>query len=155
MIFLDTRSGYHQIRVRRSDKNKLALFNPSGIKETFKVIPFSPKNTPDFYTVMMQPLRKVWFLLFTDMKHIITIYPDPVTIICNYNIIIDENFLYSNHVPTLLHYFSCAAQVFSKYRLSFKLTKCDFLKPRVVFVEHDLTTYGNFPAEFKFELITN
>ena len=54
-----------------------------------------------------------------------------------------------------LHFFdiSCVAQVFTKYRFSFKLTKCDFFKPHVEFVGHDLTTDGNFPAESKLDLI--
>ena len=43
--------------------------------------------------------------------------------------------------------------MFTKYRLSFKLTKCEFFKPRVEFVVHDLTTYGNCPAASKFDLI--
>ena len=43
--------------------------------------------------------------------------------------------------------------MFTKYRLSFKLTKCDFFKPRVEFIDHNLTTYEHFPAESKFDLI--
>ena len=42
-ISLDARSGYHQIRVRKRDQEKLAFFTPSGKKKTFKVIPFGPK----------------------------------------------------------------------------------------------------------------
>ena len=72
---------------------------------------------------------------------------------CDDKIIIDDILLYSNHVLTLLHYFSCVAQVFTKYRLSFKLTKCEFFKKRVEFVGHDLTIYGNCPAASKFDLI--
>ena len=164
-ISLDARSGYHQIRVRKSDQEKLAFFTPSGDKKTYKVLPFGPTNAPSFYTAMMQALRKEWVLLFADTKHLLTIdsAPDtiicsdkiyvPDTIVCNDKIIIDDILLYSNNVDTLIHYFSCVAQVFTKYRLSFKLTKCEFLKPRVEFVGHDLTTYGNCPAASKFELI--
>ena len=102
---------------------------------------------------MMQYLRKEWLLLFADIKHDISFNSTPVSVVCNDNIIIDDILLYSNHVNTLINYFSCVAQVFTKYRLSFELTKYKFFKPRVEIVENDLTTYGNCPAESKFDLI--
>ena len=115
-------------------------------------MPFDPKNAPVFYTTMIQYLRKEWLLLFADTKHVISCDNVSNTLICNDKIIIDDGLLYSNHVPSLLHYFSCVIQLFTKYRLSFKLKKCDFFKPRVEFVGHDLTTYGNCPTESKFDL---
>ena len=75
---------------------------------------------------MMQTLRKEWLLLYADTKHLITIDSVPVTIICNDEIIIDDILLYSNNVNKLIHYFSYVAQVFTKYRLSFKLEKYEF-----------------------------
>ena len=57
IISLDTRIRYHQIRVRKCDQEKLVFFTPDGKKKTYKVIPFGPKNTPEFYTAMMQILR--------------------------------------------------------------------------------------------------
>ena len=92
---------------------------------------------------MIQSLRKEWLLLYADTKHLTHLDSVPVTIICNEKIIIDDILLYSNNVNTLIHYFSCVYQVFTMYRLSFKLTKCEFFKPRVEFVGHNLTTYGN------------
>ena len=72
MISLDTQSGYHQIRVRESDQEKLAFFTPSGTKKIFRVMSFDPKNSPAFYTAMMQSLRKEWLILFTNTKHVIS-----------------------------------------------------------------------------------
>ena len=62
-------------------------------------------------------------------------------------------FLYSNHIPTLLHYFSCVSQVFTKYRLSFKLSKPDILLSRIEYAGHNFTAGGNCPAQSKFQLI--
>ena len=45
--------------------------------------------------------------------------------------------------------------VFMKYRVSFRLDKCDFLKPRVKCVEHDVTNGGNYPVSSKFSMINN
>lgn len=76
---------------------------------------------------MMQALRKDWLLLYADTKHLIRLNSTPVSIVCSNKIIIDDILLYSNHVNTLIHYFSCVAQVFTKYRIYFKLTKGEFL----------------------------
>ena len=37
--------------------------------------------------------------------------------------------------------------------MSFRLEKCDFLKPRVEYVGHDVTNDGNCPASSKFNMI--
>ena len=89
-------------------------------------MPFGPKNAPAFYTAMMQFLRGEWIIIFNETKDIISLTDSPTKIVYNDRIIIDNILLFSNHTPTLLHYFSCVAQVFTKYRLSFKLSKCDF-----------------------------
>ena len=101
---------------------------------------------------MMQFLRADWTALFNETQYTIKLSDSPSTIICNNRIIIDDILLFSNHTPILLHYFSCIAQVFTKFRLSFKLSKYDFLKDRVECVGHDLTTNGNCPAASKFSL---
>lgn len=102
---------------------------------------------------MMQSLNNEWLLLFASTKYVIRINTTPVSIVCNDKIFINDILLYSNHDNILLHYFPYVPQVFTKYRLSFKITKCDLFKPRVEFVRHGLTTYGNCPAESKFDLI--
>ena len=50
-------------------------------------------------------------------------------------------------------YLECICKVFRKYRVSFRLDKCDFLKPRVEYVGHDVTNDGNCPASSKFDMI--
>ena len=100
-ISLNARSGYHQIRVRKIDQEKLAFFRPDGKKETFKVMPFGPKNAPAFYTAMMQFLRGEWIMLFNETKHMFSLTDSPTKIVCNDRIIIDDILLFSNHIPTL------------------------------------------------------
>ena len=55
----------------------------------------------------------------------------------------DNTLLYSNHIPILLHYFSSAIQVFTKYRLSFKFNKYNVFLSHVEYVGHNLTANGN------------
>ena len=99
-----------------------------------KVIPFGPKNSPVFYTAMVQFFREDWILLFQEIKHTIVMTNSPCNIVCDDRIIINDILLFSNHVSTILHYFSCVVRAFTKYILFFKLIKRDFLQPRVVYV---------------------
>ena len=101
----------------------------------------------------MLALRDDWLTLFYETKHNIIVEDAPDTIIYNDKIIINNILLFSNHIPTLLHYFSCIATAFTKYRLSFKLSKCDLFKSRVEFVGQDLTAGGNCLVQSKFNLI--
>ena len=59
-ISLDLRLVYYQVRVCKSNQEKLDFFTPSGKKKTFKVMSFGPKNAPTFYTVMTQVFE--WWL---------------------------------------------------------------------------------------------
>ena len=153
IISLNTRSGYHRISVSLCDREKLAFFTLCGKKETYIVMYFDLKNAPAFYTVIMQIVREDWLLLFTVTKSTMSISNLPSTLIYDDKIIMDDILLYSNHISTLFHYFSCIVQVFTKYWLSFKLSKCDFFKPRVKFVGHNLTVLGDWSNQSKFQLI--
>ena len=90
---------------------------------------------------------------FNDTKHIVQSDIFLANIYCNRNTIIDDMLLYSIHISTLLHYFSLVPQVFTKYRLSFKLSKYDFFLPCVEYVRHDLIAVGNCPTLSKFQLV--
>ena len=94
-------------------------------------MPFSPKNTPVSYTIMIKLLDKERLFLFVDTKHIIHIDTDPVIIICYDKINIDDTLIYYYHAPTLYRCFSCTAQVFTKY---------EFFRQRIEVVGHELTT---------------
>ena len=74
-ISLNVRSGYHQIRVRKIDQENLAFFTLDGENKTFKVIPFGPKNTPAFYTTMIQFLRGEWIMLFNEKNILFRLLP--------------------------------------------------------------------------------
>ena len=152
-ISLDARSSYRQIQVGKVEQEKMALYTLVGKDRTFKVMPFGPKNLPNFYTIMMQFLRDEWILLCNETIHIISLTNSLAKVICNDRIIIDDILLCFNHAPTLLYYFSCVARVFTKYWLSFKISNLDYLKDRVEYVGYDLTSNGNCPARSKFSLI--
>ena len=116
-------------------------------------MPFGPKNTPPFCTARMKILHDECVILFNSTKDIVLSNTSVAKIFWDSKTIIDETLIYSNHIPTLLHYFSCVAQVFTKYRLSFKMSKCDYFLPRIEYVGHDLTADDNCLVQSKFDLI--
>ena len=81
---------------------KNVIFTPTGKKEKFKVIPFCPKNTPIFYTIMIKCLRNSWiFFLRNQMYYFLD--NSSATVIYDDRIIIDESVLFFNDIPTTLH----------------------------------------------------
>ena len=56
-ISLDNKTGYDQIGVRFADQTKLAFFGTDGMKYTFSMMPFGPRNAPAFYTCMVLIFR--------------------------------------------------------------------------------------------------
>jgi hypothetical protein len=145
-IALDNMTGYHQIRVRHRDQEKLAFFAPDDHKYCWPVMPFGPRNAPAFYTCMMGIFKGEWQALFrsrypTDTSHL------------GSRIIIDDILLWSTIVAALLRLFECVCDIFMKYRVTFQLKKCEFLTNRIEYVGHDITPTGNCPAESKFDLI--
>jgi hypothetical protein len=131
-ISLDARSGYHQIAVRECDQDKLAFFSPDNEKWTWKVMPFGPRNAPGFYTYLMHVLSIEWGALFKT-RH-------PHAEHTGDRVIIDDILLFAIRLLDLLNYLECVLIVCKKYRLSLKLSKCDFLKDRVEYV----VQYGTF-----------
>ena len=167
LITLDARQGYHQVGVKVSDQDKLAFFGPDDYKYCYTVMPFGPTNAPTFYTAMMRNFKQEWDLLFIERvrelkqvagKMIVvssdgTILVDGQQIISGSRSIIDDIMLWCCHEELVILYFECVCMVFQKYRVSFKLSKCEFLSDRVEYVGHDVLKDGNTPARSKFDLI--
>ena len=132
-ISLDTRSNYHQIRARKRYQIKISIFHAKW-KKNFQN-------------------NAVWFQKCTRFLYC----NNDAVLACSITI---ENYLwwshnhqwyslFSNHIPTLLHYFICVTQMFTKYRLSFKLSKSYFLRTEW----YNLTANGNCPAASKLFLL--
>ena len=167
IISLDARQGYHQVAVRKEDREKLAFFSPDDLKYCFNVMPFGPTNAPAFYTAMMKNFKDEWDSLFIITVRQWKVYKKlPITLTANNDImiggkkliwgsktIIDDILLWCaiKEIATLL--FRCVCKIFKKYRVSFRLDKCEFMKSRVEYVGHDILRKGNSPAQSKFDLI--
>lgn len=102
----------------------------------------------------MQILREEWLHLLAEIKSQLTIDEHPATIIWDDIIIMDNILLLSNHIPTLLYYFSYLSQAFTKFRTPFELSKYDFFKPQMECVGRNLTVLGNYLNKSNFKLVT-
>ena len=165
IITVDARQGYHQVAVRKVDQEKLAFFAPNHKKYTWNVMPFGPTNAPAYYTAMMNVFQTEWNILFLEtVRRMDAIDGRPVTVTedgsvfiskkrisTGSKVIIDDILAWSNDLGVILIYLECICRVFQKYRVSFRLDKCEFLKDRVEYVGHDLTPTGNCPAASKFK----
>ena len=80
-----------------------------------------------------------YILLFQETRHIISFDQSLSNVIYDDRIIIDDIQYFYYHILTILYYFFCTAQVFTKYGMSFKLSKCQNFKRRMKYGVHDLT----------------
>ena len=69
--------------------------------------------------------------------------------------IIDDIILFCSNKGLIIPYFECVCIVFQKYRVSFRIDKCEFLKERVKYVGIDIMKEGNTPAQSKFNMIND
>ena len=169
VISLDARQGYHQVAVRKMDREKLAFFAPDDLKYCFNVMPFGPTNAPPLYTVIMKDLKDEWDKLFIIRVVALKRHDDALITLTAANeimignkllvsgskTIIDDILLWCACKRLVMVYFECVCEVLSKYRVSFRLDKCEFLKSRVEYVGHDILSKGNCPAQSKFDMVND
>ena len=125
-------------------------------------MPFGPTNAPPFYIAMMHQFRIEWDKLFLlRLQELPPLHPAQPIAISNdgsvssagsslnfgSKVIIDDILLWCSNSILLVLYFSCVCEVFLKYRVSFKLSKCKFMTKRVEYVGHDICPDGNCPAQ--------
>ena len=63
-VSVDFVQGYHQIRVRAYDEDKLAFFALDDEKHTWEVMPFVPTNAPAFFTTKTRVMQRETMTLF-------------------------------------------------------------------------------------------
>ena len=153
-ISVDAKSGFHQISVRHSDREKLCFAGPNGLLVTFNVMPFGPLNGPACCSALMCLMRQEWQALFRERFPELTDTDIETAFIQSGDRqIVDDILIFSNDPTTLLLYFECVCHIFTKWRLSFNPKKCDYFLDRVEWIGFDLRPQGNSPASSKFDSI--
>ena len=148
-FLLDAFSGYHQVRMDANSSKKTAFAGPFGRKYCYKVMPFGLVNAPTVYTIMIYDMKDGWdgealatFQLRVDENN-------------NTTIIIDDTFGFVTSFENGLNYLEAILTIARRHNLTWNLKKCAFFPDQVEFVGHDLTKYGNLPAESKTPLLSS
>ena len=130
-------------------------------------MPCGLANEPTFYSAIMINFKDEWDKLFIiQVKELSYIDGEPVCVkdsfeifIGNQNItsgtkkIIDDILLYCRKRSLILLYLESICIIFRKYRFSFRLDNCEFLKDGTEYALHNITSDGNCPAQSKSNMI--
>ena len=147
-ISFDANSGYHQISCTRRASDKLAFFGPDFQKWTWTVMPFGPRNGPAVYITFMNEQIRTWFQIARHTPLLNEAFID----CCQ---IIDDTLMWSDHPNHLVAFFCIALDCLQSYRVSLKLSKCNFFTNKTEFLGYDVSSGGIHPAQSKFALILN
>ncbi|UYV72084.1 hypothetical protein LAZ67_9001766 [Cordylochernes scorpioides] len=131
---MDLKSGYWQISVDESDREKTAFITPDGLFE-FKVMPFGLCNAPATFERMMDGLLKG--LRWT----ICLCYLDDVVVFA-------DNF--SDHLARIEAVLNC----FKKVGLRLNPSKCSFGASKIKILGHQVDQNGIRPDDEKIKAIT-
>ena len=123
---LDLASGYWQIRVAPSSREKTAFVTPHGLLQ-FRVMPFGLTNAPAVFQRLMQSV--LMGLNPVDGNQFVSVY-------------IDDVLVYSRTLPEHLEHLQLVIQRIQQASLKLKPSKCSFVREEVEFLGHVLTPEG-------------
>ena len=119
-------SGYWQIRVAPSSREKTAFVTPHGLFQ-FRVMPFGLTNAPAVFQRLMQSV--LMGLNPVDGNQFVSVY-------------IDDVLVYSRTLPEHLEHLQLVIQRIQQAGLKLKPSKCSFVREEVEFLGHVLTPEG-------------
>ena len=138
--------GYHQVRVNKRLRPKLAFAGPGASMYTYGVMPFGPVNGPVIFIRMMFNINGKWQVM--AINNGVTIDYDT-----NTKIIVDDCFNWAISEDQAILYMEAQFTVAALRRLYFSLPKSLFFPDRLEFVGINIIIEYNMPAASKFELL--
>nr|GEV17995.1 putative reverse transcriptase domain-containing protein [Tanacetum cinerariifolium] len=130
---IDSRSSYHQLRVREQDIPKTAFRTRYGHYE-FQVMPFGLTNTPVVFMDLMNRVCKA--------------YLDKFVIV-----FIDDILIYSKNEKEHEEHLKAILELLTEEKLYAKFSKCEFWIPKVQFLGHVIDSRGIHVDPAKIESI--
>lgn len=130
---LDLASGYHQIEIKESDKEKTAFSVPQGHYE-YNRMPFGLKGAPACFTRLMNEVLRglIGKSCFVYMDDIIT---------------------YGQNLEDQINNLKLVFQRLRDHKLLLQPDKCTFLKQSTTFLGHIITNEGVKPDENKIKAV--
>ncbi|XP_058220482.1 uncharacterized protein LOC131330773 [Rhododendron vialii] len=133
--FIDLRSGYHQLRVRREDIPKIAFRTCYGHYE-FVVMPFGLTNAPATFMDLMNRIFRAY------LDHFVVVF-------------VDDILIYSPSEEEHQTHLSIVLQLLREHCLYAKLSKCEFWLYEVKFLGHVVSKDGVSVDPGKIESVIN
>ena len=121
---MDAISGYNQIRVAMSSRNKLAFVGPDCSKYTYTVMPFGPVNGPVIFIVFIHDLDSTWKELARSRGIVLDAKAGT-------KIIVDDIFSWARTFDEFIAYLTCQLQVCLSQNLPLSLKKSFFCPKRM------------------------
>jgi hypothetical protein len=119
---IDLRSGYHQLRIKEADVQKMAFVTRYGQYE-FTVMPFGLTNAPAFF---MNLMNKVFM---EELDKFVIVF-------------IDDILIYSKSREDHENHLQIVLGRHRAHQLYAKLSKCEFWLEKIAFLGHILTAEG-------------
>ena len=119
---IDLRSGYHQLRIRRSHIPKTAFVTRYGLYE-FTVMSFGLTNAPAYFMYLMNKV----FIKYLD-KFVV--------------VFIDDILVFSRNEIEHEKHLRMVLQKLREHQLYAKLSKCEFWLKEVSFLGHIISSGG-------------
>lgn len=135
MTTLDLRAGYHQVQVRKEDRNKTSFVTPFGTFR-YRVMPFGLRNAPATFQKLIDRFRSGL----------------PNILILAY---LDDIFILSETFDVHLDDLKCVFDRLRLFKLRANRDKCTFASARVKYLGHVVTSDGIQVDDEKTSAITN
>lgn len=135
MTTLDLRAGYHQVQVRKEDRDKTSFVTPFGTFR-YRVMPFGLRNAPATFQKLIDRFRSGL----------------PNALVLAY---LDDIFILSETFDTHLDDLKCVFERLRLFKLRANRDKCTFASARVKYLGHIVTSEGIHVDGEKTAAITN
>lgn len=132
-ITLDMASGYYQVPISEGSKSLTSFVTPDGQYE-FNRMPFGLANAPAVFQRMMN--RVLGSARFTEA----TAY-------------IDDVLIYGKNVEECLERLERVLILLDKANLTLNLSKCDFLKDKIMYLGYEISGAGVRPGDKKVQSV--
>ena len=131
---LDLHSGYHHISLTEEAKKKTAFVTADG-KYQLNIVPFGLATTVSTFQYLMSTV-------LTSLNDFALMY-------------LDDMLVFSETYDDHLHHLNIVFERFQKASLKIKLTKCQFFKTHLHYLDHRISANRLEPLPEKLEVIKN
>ena len=153
-ITIDFESGFWQVLLHETSRDKTAFFVPDGQKR-WTVMPMGCLNAHGTFCCLVDTLKRQWNWKATEqgIRDDIEVTLKGERPWTDAEVIVDDIMLHSENTDQLIKYFEVVLQVLEKHQVTVKLKKCRFFPQSAEFVGMDIEKDGNRPARSKMQAL--